>query len=47
MGPHREDLLAYQKLVHDFFIGDHIREDLQKKAAATLQVLPSKSLTPE
>ena len=43
IGPHREDLLAYQKLAHDFFIPEKVREELQKKNEASLQVMPSMS----
>lgn len=41
LGPHREAMSPYQRAVHDFFISDHLREDLQRKAAATVQTLPS------
>jgi PAB-dependent poly(A)-specific ribonuclease subunit 3 len=41
MGPHRENLLAYQRTAHDFFIADELREELQKKSDAAQQVLPS------
>ena len=41
-GPHKEDLPAYQRSAHDFFISDTLREELQRKSAATLQMLPSK-----
>ncbi|KAL1637858.1 PAB-dependent poly(A)-specific ribonuclease subunit 3 [Neofusicoccum ribis] len=44
MGPHSENLLAYQKTTHDFFIPDHLREDLQRKSEATRQILPNSSL---
>lgn len=44
IGPHRENLLAYQRLTHDFFIADSLREDLQRKSEATRQVLPNSSL---
>jgi hypothetical protein len=40
LGPHRSKILAYQKTVYDFFLPENIREDLQRKAEATLQVLP-------
>jgi PAB-dependent poly(A)-specific ribonuclease subunit 3 len=40
-GPHRENLERYQRSVHDFFIEDKLREDLQRKSEATLQILPS------
>ena len=41
LGPHREALLPYQRVASDFFIPDALREDLQRKSAATLQTLPS------
>ncbi|TAQ85954.1 hypothetical protein B7494_g5721 [Chlorociboria aeruginascens] len=44
IGPHREDLLAYQRLAHDFFMPEKLREDLQKKAEASLQVMPNSQL---
>jgi PAB-dependent poly(A)-specific ribonuclease subunit 3 len=43
LGPHRDNLLAYQRTAHDFFMSDKLREELQKKAESTLQVLPSQS----
>jgi PAB-dependent poly(A)-specific ribonuclease subunit 3 len=33
--------LGYQRNVHDLFIPNDLREELQKKSAATLQTLPS------
>ncbi|KAF2843481.1 PAB-dependent poly(A)-specific ribonuclease subunit PAN3 [Patellaria atrata CBS 101060] len=44
LGPHRENLLAYQRTAHDFFISDHLRDDLQRKAEASRQILPSSTL---
>ncbi|KAI9814241.1 MAG: PAB-dependent poly(A)-specific ribonuclease subunit 3 [Pycnora praestabilis] len=44
LGPHREHLLAYHRTAHDFFISDSLREDLQRKAEASLQVLPNSTL---
>ena len=41
LGPHRENLLPYQRAAHDFFISDNLREELQRRSAATLQTLPS------
>ena len=41
LGPHRENLLAYQRTTHDLFIADSLREDLQRKSEAALQILPS------
>ncbi|KAI9783367.1 MAG: PAB-dependent poly(A)-specific ribonuclease subunit 3 [Geoglossum umbratile] len=44
LGPHRENLLAYQRTAHDFFISDAVREELQRKSEASLQILPNSSL---
>jgi PAB-dependent poly(A)-specific ribonuclease subunit 3 len=44
MGPHREDLLPYQRLAHDFFMPEKLREDLHRKSEASLQIMPSASL---
>jgi PAB-dependent poly(A)-specific ribonuclease subunit 3 len=44
VGPQPTGLLAYQRTAHDFFIPDTIREDLQKKAEISRQVLPNTSL---
>jgi PAB-dependent poly(A)-specific ribonuclease subunit 3 len=44
VAPYRENLLAYQRTTHDFFMPEDIREEYQRKAEATLQTLPSKSL---
>ncbi|KAG9234504.1 PAB-dependent poly(A)-specific ribonuclease subunit PAN3 [Amylocarpus encephaloides] len=44
IGPHREDLLAYQKHAHDFFMPEALREELHKKAEATFQVMPNSQL---
>lgn len=41
LGPHREALGPYQRTAHDFFIPNGLREDLQRKSTATLQLLPS------
>lgn len=45
MGPHKENLLSYQRTVHDLFIVDKLREDLQRKAEASLQTLPSMAVS--
>lgn len=42
IGPHREDLLAYQRFSHDFFMPEKLREELQRKSEASLQIMPSK-----
>jgi hypothetical protein len=41
IGPHNTSLLPYQRNVHDLFIPNDLREELQKRSAATLQTLPS------
>ncbi|KAI1851981.1 hypothetical protein JX266_002834 [Neoarthrinium moseri] len=45
VGPHKADMHhPYQKQAYDFFLPNDIREDLQKKSAATRQVLPNSQL---
>ncbi|TKA61909.1 hypothetical protein B0A49_09373 [Cryomyces minteri] len=44
MGPHRENLLAYQRPAHDFFIPNDLRQELQRRNEATLQVFPNSTL---
>lgn len=44
IGPQPTNLLAYQRTAHDFFISDHVREDLQKKSEAARQILPNSML---
>ncbi|TKX22825.1 PAN2-PAN3 deadenylation complex subunit PAN3 [Elsinoe australis] len=44
IGPHRENLVAYQRTAHDLFIPDHLREDLQRKTEATLQTFSNSTL---
>ncbi|PGH28290.1 PAB-dependent poly(A)-specific ribonuclease subunit PAN3 [Polytolypa hystricis UAMH7299] len=44
IGPHNANLLGYQRNAHDLFIPNDFREELQKKAAATLQTLPNSQL---
>ncbi|KAF2433458.1 PAB-dependent poly(A)-specific ribonuclease subunit PAN3 [Tothia fuscella] len=44
LGPHRDNLLQYQRTAHDLFIPDKLREDLQKKAEASWQTLPNSTL---
>jgi len=41
IGPYREDLMPYQRVTHDFFLSERLRDDLQKKSHATLQTMPS------
>jgi len=42
-GPYRQELQPWQRATYDFFMPQNLREDLQKKQFATLQVIPSKS----
>ncbi|CAG8019312.1 unnamed protein product [Penicillium salamii] len=44
IGPHSQSTLGYQRNVHDLFLPNEIREELQKKSAATLQTLPNTQL---
>ncbi|KAK0110148.1 PAB-dependent poly(A)-specific ribonuclease subunit 3 [Cadophora gregata] len=44
VGAHRQDLLAYQRHTHDFFMPNDLREDLQKKSEAARQVMPNSQL---
>jgi PAB-dependent poly(A)-specific ribonuclease subunit 3 len=44
MGTDRKRLEGYQRLVHDLFMPQELREDLQKKSEATLRVLPTSNL---
>ncbi|KHO00385.1 PAB-dependent poly(A)-specific ribonuclease subunit PAN3 [Metarhizium album ARSEF 1941] len=44
VGPHREDLMPYHRMTHDFFITEKLREDMQKRAEASLQVMPNSQL---
>ncbi|KAL1963556.1 hypothetical protein VTN77DRAFT_8001 [Rasamsonia byssochlamydoides] len=44
IGPHSQNIMGYQRNVHDLFLPNDFREELQKKAAATLQTLPNSSL---
>ncbi|TQS33112.1 hypothetical protein Golomagni_06555 [Golovinomyces magnicellulatus] len=44
VGPYREDLMPYHRLTHDFFLSEKLREDMQKKSEATLQVMPNSQL---
>lgn len=44
IGPYNTNMLPYQRTVHDLFLPNEIREDLQKKMAASLQTLPNSQL---
>lgn len=41
IGPYSSNMMPYQRNIHDLFIPNDFREELQKRAAATLQILPS------
>lgn len=41
LGPHNQNLQSYQRNVHDLFLANDLREEIQKKAAATLQTIPN------
>lgn len=41
IGHQSNNLAPYQRTVHDLFIPNDLREEIQKKLAATLQTLPS------
>ncbi|KAJ6001405.1 hypothetical protein N7522_006632 [Penicillium canescens] len=47
IGPHNQNTLGYQRNVHDLFLPNDLREELQKKSAATLQTLPNTNLPPQ
>ncbi|QUC21824.1 uncharacterized protein UV8b_06065 [Ustilaginoidea virens] len=44
IGPHREDLMPYHRMAHDFFLPEKLREEMQRKSEAALQVMPSSQL---
>ncbi|KAI5246881.1 PAB-dependent poly(A)-specific ribonuclease subunit pan3 [Aureobasidium subglaciale] len=44
LGPHRENLMAYQRTTHDLFIPDHLREEMQRKSEASLQTFSNTAL---
>ncbi|POR35053.1 PAB-dependent poly(A)-specific ribonuclease subunit PAN3 [Tolypocladium paradoxum] len=44
VGPHRDDLMPYHRMTHDFFLPEKLREELQKKAEASLQIIPNSQL---
>ncbi|KAF4508809.1 hypothetical protein G6O67_005143 [Ophiocordyceps sinensis] len=43
-GPRRQDLMPYHRMTRDFFIPEKMRQDLLKKAEATLQTIPNSQL---
>ncbi|ETI19969.1 hypothetical protein G647_08984 [Cladophialophora carrionii CBS 160.54] len=44
IGHYNPNLAQYQRTVHDLFIPNDLREDIQKKSAAALQTLPNSQL---
>lgn len=44
VGPRREDLLPYQRMTHEFFIPEKLREEYVRRAEAALQVMPNSQL---
>ncbi|CAJ0548315.1 Ff.00g050690.m01.CDS01 [Fusarium sp. VM40] len=44
VAPHREDLMPYHRLPHDFFLPEKEREEIAKKLEAAGQVLPNSQL---
>lgn len=44
IGTDRTRLEGYQRLIHNLFMPNDLREDLQKKAEATLRILPTSNL---
>lgn len=44
VGPYREEIMPYNRLTHDFFISETMREDMQKQSEATWQVMPGSQL---
>ncbi|KAJ9616509.1 PAB-dependent poly(A)-specific ribonuclease subunit 3 [Cladophialophora chaetospira] len=44
IGHYNPNLTPYQRSVHDLFIPNELREDIQKKSAAALQTLPNSQL---
>lgn len=43
-GPRPSDLMAYQRMPHEFFMPDKLREDYQRKMEAAGQILPNSAL---
>ncbi|KAF2673188.1 PAB-dependent poly(A)-specific ribonuclease subunit pan3 [Microthyrium microscopicum] len=46
LAPHRDNLLAYQRTSHDFFISEDLRREFQRRNEASLQVLPNSTVLP-
>ncbi|ATZ53929.1 Bcpan3 [Botrytis cinerea B05.10] len=41
IGPHTDNLTPYQKSIHDLFLSDRLREELQRKSEAYHQAMPN------
>ncbi|GJC90852.1 PAN2-PAN3 deadenylation complex subunit PAN3 [Colletotrichum liriopes] len=46
VGPYRDDLLPFQRQIHDFFLPEKLREEMQRKSEALQQVMPNSTLPP-
>ncbi|KAK1730152.1 uncharacterized protein BDZ83DRAFT_715945 [Colletotrichum acutatum] len=46
VGPYRDDLMPFQRQIHDFFLPEKLREDMQRKSEALQQVMPNSTLPP-
>lgn len=44
VGPHRDDIMPYHRMTHEFFLPEKLREDMQKRSEASLQVMPNSHL---
>ena len=44
VGPHREDLMPYHRMSHDFFMPEKLREEYQRKTEASLQIMQNSQL---
>ncbi|KAK1477585.1 hypothetical protein CCUS01_16607, partial [Colletotrichum cuscutae] len=41
VGPYRDDLMPFQRQIHDFFLPEKMREEMQRKSEALQQVMPN------
>ncbi|KXH34174.1 hypothetical protein CSIM01_07176 [Colletotrichum simmondsii] len=46
VGPYRDDLMPFQRQIHDFFLPEKMREEMQRKSEALQQVMPNSTLPP-
>lgn len=47
VGPYKDDLQPWQRSTYDFFMPEKLREDIQKKSHAALQVMPLATQLPQ